>query len=207
MKIKAAKTYWDKKWQGKPKMPVNDFARKCYDLIKNKGFKKLLDLGCGLGADSLYFAKKGFRVTALDCSKTALDRFKVLHPNIKYIQQDIGNLDLKNESFDIIYAHLSLHYFDDQTTTKIFNKIFAILKKGGYVFVKCKSIDDPLYGIGEKTGKDMYKYKKESHTRHFFSEEYMKNKLKKFKITNIQKSSSVYADYRSNFIEAIAVKN
>jgi len=205
--IHTTKIYWDKKWQEKPKMPVNDFARKCYVTIKNKGFKKLLDLGCGLGADSLYFARKGFQVTALDCSQKALEKVNRLHPNIKIIQQDIRNLNFKNESFDLIYAHLSLQYFNDQETTNIFNKLFSILKKGGYIFVKCKSINDPIYGKGKKMGKDMYRYKKGNHTRHFFSEEYMRNKLEKFKILKIRKSSLVYNKYKSNCIETIAMKD
>ncbi len=46
-------------------------------------------------------------------------------------------------------------------------------------------------------------YKKD-HIRHFFSKNYMKEKLNKFKI---RKTSSIYHNYKSAFIEAVAKKN
>ena len=77
------------------------------------------------------------------------------------------------------------------------------MKSGGIIFIKCKSVEDALYGQGEKVGEDMYK---KGHLRHFFSENYMKEKLRDFKILNVRKTSSVYHQYKSNFIEAVATK-
>lgn len=112
---------------------------------------------------------------------------------------------MKDNSFDVVYAHLSLHYFDDETTKKIFKKISFILKPGGYLFVKCKSTDDKLYGVGKKIGIDMYQ-KKGEWLRHFFSKRYMEEMLVDFKIIKIRKSSSVYHSYKSSFIESFAKK-
>jgi hypothetical protein len=77
------------------------------------------------------------------------------------------------------------------------------LKKDGVIFIKCKSIEDALYGQGEKVGEDMYK---QGHLRHFFSEDYIKEKLSNFKILEAKKTSSVYHQYESNFIEAVGTK-
>lgn len=195
--------YWDKKWRDRAKMPVNNFAKRCFSFIKNKRLKTLLDLGCGLGGDALYFAKKGFSVIALDVSKVATCRLRELNPKLKCITGDIRDIPLKDNSFDVIYAHLSLHYFDDKTTTEVFNKLHRVLKKNGFIFIKCKSTDDPLCGQGEKVGENMYKKK---HIRHFFNKEYMQEKLIKFKIIKIRKTASVYNAYKSSFIEAIATK-
>ena len=98
---------------------------------------------------------------------------------------------------------MSLHYFDDKTTDKIFNNLHLALKKQGLLFIKCKSIDDALFGKGQKIAENMYK---KGHTRHFFSKEYMSEKLKKFKVIKISKTSSVYHNYKSAFIEAVATK-
>ncbi len=38
--------------------------------------KHLLDVGCGEGADSVFFAKKGFQVTAMDNNKIYLSRLR-----------------------------------------------------------------------------------------------------------------------------------
>lgn len=155
------------------------------------------------GRDAIFFSEKGYKVTALDHSKEGLKYLKERQPEICCLCQDIAKIKLKANSFDVVYAHLSLHYFDDVITKKIFKKIFNILKPGGLFFVKCKSVDDILYGVGKKVGADMYK-KDGEWARHFFSKEYMKSVLSAFKIIKINKTSSVYHSYKSSFIEAFA---
>jgi len=201
---KKEKEYWESKWDNRPEEKENDFAKRSFDLIKNKKFKKILDLGCGDGRDSKYFAKKGLEVVGVDFSESGIKKIQQNKAeNIKILNKNIEDIVFPNNSFDIVYAHLSLHYFNNETTDKIFNKIYDILKPDGYFFVKCKSTDDSLFGVGEKMGKNMYK---KSHTRHFFSKEYMKEKLTKFKIIKIRKTSSTYNIYKSSFVEAVAKK-
>lgn len=204
------KKLWQTKWSDKTsQLPPNNFAIRAYKLIKPK-HKTLLDLGCGTGRDSLYFAHKGLNVTAADWSQSGLDQLKKLAKkrkvaNLEVIQQDISKLTFKPNSFDVIYAHLSLHYFDDKTTREIFDKLYGLLKQDGLLFVKCKSIDDMLYGQGRKIEKNMYE--RENHVRHFFDKDYMTALLAKFQIIKVRKSSSVYHSYKSSFIEAIAKKS
>lgn len=196
--------YWKNKWIGREKESVNNFARRSFEKIKNKGFKTLLDLGCGDGRDSIYFSGKGFSVTAVDFSESGIAKLKSLNiKNIHCLQKDIKKINFPQSSFDVIYAHLSLHYFDDKTTTRIFQKLLKILRKGGYIFVKCKSTEDPLFGKGKKIGENIYR---KEHTRRFFTKNYMSEKLYGFKIIKIRKTSSVYHQYKSSFIEAIATK-
>jgi ubiquinone/menaquinone biosynthesis C-methylase UbiE len=203
------KKLWQTKWSDKTsQLPPNNFAVRAYKLIKPK-HKTLLDLGCGTGRDSLYFAHKGLKVTAADWSQSGLDQLQKLAKkrkvaNLEVIQQDISKLTFKPNSFDVIYAHLSLHYFDDKTTKEIFGKLHGVLKKDGLLFVKCKSTDDMLYGQGLKIEKNMYERK--NHVRHFFDKDYMTALLAKFQIIKVRKSSSVYHSYKSSFIEAIAKK-
>jgi ubiquinone/menaquinone biosynthesis C-methylase UbiE len=196
-------TYWKNKWSNRIFEPANNFAKRSYKLIKAKNLKTLLDLGCGDGRDSIYFLNKGLQVTAVDFSKSGIEKLKACQNKINCILKDIRNINFADNSFDAIYAHLTLHYFDDKTTTEIFNNLYKILKKGGLIFVKCKSTDDALCGKGKKVGENMYK---KGHIRHFFTKEYMAEKLKKFKIIKVRKTSSVYHEYKSAFIEAVATK-
>lgn len=69
--------------------------------------------------------------------------------------------------------------------------------------MKCKSTDDSLFGKGKRLGENMYK---KSHIRHFFTKKYMTENLKKFRIIKVRKTSSVYHEYKSAFIEAAAEK-
>ncbi|MBT4835062.1 class I SAM-dependent methyltransferase [Candidatus Woesearchaeota archaeon] len=199
--------YWKTKWDKREVEEANDFARRSFSQIKDKNFKTLLDLGCGEGRDSLFFANEGLNVTSVDFSESGIKKLNELGKEkglkINAIQTDIRKINLPDNSFDVIYAHLSLHYFNDEITTQIFEKLFRILKKDGVIFIKCKSIEDALYGQGEKVGEDMYK---QGHLRHFFSEDYIKEKLSNFKILEAKKTSSVYHQYESNFIEAVGTK-
>ena len=195
--------YWKDKWTHHQLEAPNNFAQRAYERIKSKNLKTLLDVGCGNGRDSLYFFQKGLQVTAIDFSESGIQNLKNKEPGIKTLQQNIHDIQFPKNTFDVIYAHLSLHYFDDQTTNTIFHALYAILKEHGLLFVKCKSTNDPLFGKGEMIAEDMYR---EGHVRHFFSKEYMKEKLKDFKILQIRKTNSAYHGTQSSFIEAVAMK-
>ena len=203
------KKLWKQKWIVEDRFTPNDFAKKSFSGIKKRSLKTLLDIGCGVGIDSVFFAQKGLRVTAVDFSESGIEKLNqsIKDKKIKTIipvLSDITNLKFSPSSFDVIYAHLSLQYFDNRTTTKIFNKLYEILYPKGLFFIKCKSTDDRRYGKGKEIEKDMYKLK--GHNRHFFSKEYMAEKLKKFKILKIETTSSTYKENRSSFIEAVAAK-
>lgn len=207
--MKDQQNLWKSIWKNGSKGQTNDFARRSFSDIKNKPFKTLLDLGCGTGVDSIFFAQQDLDVTAVDFSETGLDHLQKAAKksnlnNIHTAQMDFQNLDFPPNSFDVIYSHLTLHYFNDKTTSDIFDNLYGLLKEQGLFFIKCKSVDDSLYGKGEKIEKDMFILN--DHVRHFFSIDYMKKKLHNFKIIEVRKTSSTYHEYQSNFIEAIATK-
>ena len=53
------------------------FALICYeDFVKHK-VQKVLELGCGQGRDSLFFASKGVNIHAIDSSKVAIENLRI----------------------------------------------------------------------------------------------------------------------------------
>jgi len=149
--------YWKNKWSNRPPEQANNFAKRAFKLIKDNNFRTLLDLGCGDGRDSIYFSNKRLNVTAVDFSKSGIEKLKARQNKVNCVPKDIRNINFPENSFDVIYTYLILHYFDDKTTNEIFNNLYKILKRGGLIFVKCKSTDDALYGKGKKVGENMYK--------------------------------------------------
>ena len=103
---------------------------------------RILELGCGQGQDSKYFANLGFEVTATDFSQFALDQIR--DERISKQRVNLSNkLPFENNSFDIIYSHLTLHYFDKERTQSLFDEIYDILKPGGIFATFNNTMDDP----------------------------------------------------------------
>jgi SAM-dependent methyltransferase len=195
--------YWEEKYSNRPHEPATRFAKRAYKLMKANNHKTLLDLGCGSGRDSIYFFNRGLKVTALDSSQIGINKLRSQNEKINSLLEDIRNIKFKENSFDVIYAHLSLHYFDDETTKRIFDNLYRNLKRGGFIFARCKSTEDSLFGQGKKIGENMYK---KEHVRHFFTKEYMAEKLREFKIVKISKISFSRGGNKSSFIDAVATK-
>ena len=84
-------------------------------------------------------------------------------------------LPFRDNTFDVVYARLSLHYFRDSVTKEIFKEIHRILKPDGRLSFLCKSTGDSFYGKGEEIEKDLFEY--EGYMRHFFTENYAKECL------------------------------
>lgn len=185
--------------------PTN-FAEEVQSLIPPHS--KIIELGCGVGNDSAYFARQGHNVLATDFSNVAIEnnkkRFK--ENNLHFEILDMSKpMDFSDNLFDVVYARLTLHYFTDKVTKAIFKEIYRILKPNGLLCFLCKSTNDPLYGKGEQIEKDMFE--ENNHVRHFFSKEYIKECIEE--IFNIQKLKTGQEDFYnspSGFIKVIAAK-
>ena len=194
---------WQNAWKDKSDRSPNPFAKIVWNLLKNKNVKTLLDIGCGDGRDAVFFATQGLTVTAIDFSESGIAVLRSLNPQIIAKVVDLRDMHFPDASFDVIYAHLSLHYFDNSVTEKIISNIHRMLKGGGYFALKCKSVHDPLYGQGEKVGEDLFRLE---HTRHFFSLPYTKELLRQFRVLSLQEGTDSYDGKTSCFVEAIAEK-
>lgn len=101
---------------------------------------RILEVGAGTGAYSLYYAKKGYRVDAVELVKSNVDIFK---NNIKK-DMDItvtqGNaLDLsmyEDNTFDITLVLGPIyHLFKKQDIDKAIKEAIRVTKKGGIIYI------------------------------------------------------------------------
>lgn len=139
--------YWDKMhtekysksdWNDKPSL----FLEYALQYFPPSG--SVLDVGTGQGQDAIHFQRLGYAVTATDYSDVALCSAKEKNNKVNFIKMDTGRgLNFKDNSFDIVYSHMSLHYFDMEITRAIFKNIYKILKPGGVFAMIANTVDDP----------------------------------------------------------------
>lgn len=80
--------------------------------------KKVLEIGCGIGTDTINFARAGAQVTAVDLTENSLEvartRARVfgLEDRVRFVQANVEELNrtLAPEPFDLIYSFGVLHH-------------------------------------------------------------------------------------------------
>lgn len=114
-----------------------------------KGYKKILDLGTGLGRHAVYFAKQGFEVDAIDISDYAVEHLNAWknqeNLSINVSSGDMLNLPYADDTFDCIFAYHVIAHSDTQGVRKILSEIERVLKSGGEIFVSFSSKDSTDY--------------------------------------------------------------
>lgn len=95
--------------------------------------KKLLDLGCGAGENSVYFAKKGALCVATDYSPGMVEvALKLAETNGVKIEGCTANameLEFPDNTFDIVYASNLLHHLPEPKLA--IREMHRVLKPGG----------------------------------------------------------------------------
>lgn len=141
-------------------------------ILKECKNRKVIDLGCGTGNNSLYLSERGFSVTACDYSEEALKIINKNLPQVKTLEFDLTHkFPFEDDSIKLIIADLSLHYFTEETTKIIFEEIKRVLLKDGYLIFRVNSVTDYSYGAGTGIEIEKHFYDTKYGYKRFFDEE------------------------------------
>lgn len=199
-------THWSKLYAHDfPLTGSSDFVRAIAPILLDRSH--VLELGCGSGDDAKYLSKFGHEVTACDFVEAVISRNRErfcdkegLTFRVMRTDEPFPNAD---DTFDVVYAHLTLHYFRHDVTKAIFDEILRVLGPGGVLAFACKSDQDPLYGQGTMIEPDMFELN--GHVRHFFSEAYARQCLAgTFVIEHLAMRSVELYGKMSSVVEVIA---
>jgi SAM-dependent methyltransferase len=110
---------------------------------------KLLEVGCGIGVDSVQLAKCGFDVTAVDLTENALAvaRENAARAGVT-IDFRLGNaegLDFPDETFDAVYSFGVLHHTPDIEAAVA--EVHRVLKPGGIAYVMLYARDSVVNAV------------------------------------------------------------
>jgi len=139
----------------------NEIARKVLSYIPDDFSGKLLDVpvGTAVFTQHKWSSLKNAHITCLDYSTDMLEQAKRRldgKAHINFIQGDVGNLQMDDESFDIVLSMNGFHAFPDKQ--KAFRETCCVLKSGGdfiacfYIRGKSKRTDWLVKNILAKKG-------------------------------------------------------
>ncbi|TGG80088.1 MAG: methyltransferase domain-containing protein [Aphanocapsa feldmannii 277cV] len=109
----------------------------------------VLDLCCGGGAAAGSLLRRGFVVTALDCSAAALDRAAKRYPELIPVQGLAENPPLADQSFAGIQVSLALHEFGPDALDVLLRSARRLLRPGGWLVVLDLHPAPPLLKLGQ----------------------------------------------------------
>jgi ubiquinone/menaquinone biosynthesis C-methylase UbiE len=205
------KSYWDKAhiekysksdWANKPSL----FLQYALQYFPKSG--SVLDIGTGQGQDAIHLQFLGYQVTAIDYSDVALKNAKKKTNGVTFLKVDTAKgLPFNDESFDVAYSHMALHYFDMKTTKKVFEDIHRILKPGGILAIITNTVDDPERHSRDYTKIEDNFYKTDRLVKRYFSIEDMKNvTIGLFESLVLDNKGETYKDEIKSLIRFIGKK-
>jgi ubiquinone/menaquinone biosynthesis C-methylase UbiE len=108
------------------------------DLVQNKEWNTMLDLGCGDGSHLYALNKRGLTegkiVYAVDLSENRVNRAKSIDQNYRCYVDDACNLkNIPSESIDLLISYQVIEHVDDDEI--MVQEIRRVLRKGGTAFI------------------------------------------------------------------------
>ena len=143
--------HWSKYYSSES-IPLNPslFAIKVNNEIEKNS--KLIEIGCGNGRDSSFFAGEGHTVVALDPSESAIETCRNNDVNF-LIDYKLGTLPDLIQSisgkFNLVYSRFVIHAMPLVEEKLTIESAAKILHPGGKLFIECRSINDPMARQGE----------------------------------------------------------
>ena len=193
-KLDQQSQHWEYNFSNKPEMfglKPSLAATKSIKLFKEKNIKNIVELGAGLGRDTIFFANNSINVEALDYSLNAI---KIINQKIEksnlfnFVTTKIFDirekLPFSDNSIDGFFSHmLYCMALSNNDIENLNNEICRILKPNGINLYTVRHTNDGDYKKGTHRGEDLYE--NDGFIVHFFSEDKIKRLLSGFELIDI----------------------
>ena len=135
-----------KKYGFKFPFKPDPLAAKAFRYCKGK---RLLDVGCGEGTDSAFFAqKKKFKITAFDVNREYLNRFRAYRrdqklSNISILERSATTYSYPPNTYDVINCLLVICCMKRSQFERIIGPLKRSVKPGGIIIMSSRNYLDP----------------------------------------------------------------
>lgn len=162
---------WDPIWnsvfstQAWGKYPNEDLIRFVagnYYKAPKRADVRLLEIGCGPGANVWYMAREGFTTCGVDGSEAAIAQAKArLDREVpgwsgELRVADIDKLPFTDETFDAVIDNDAVCCNSWEASQAIYAEAWRVLKKGGRLFSRTLGVGSWGDGEGEQVGRDAW---------------------------------------------------
>lgn len=181
------KNYWDSFYDGFS----FDIPSQFCTLTATEVCKKtaIVEFGCGNGRDSIFFARHGYSITAMDLSSEAIKKNLEKTSNMKGINflqgdvvdhksvtQAINTTRTKKEESLVVYSRFFLHTLNQPQEDSFISSLDQILIKGDKLYFEFRSKEDAsidkVYGEHYRRFIDNDKFVENIEVKHNFDIEY-----------------------------------
>ncbi len=174
--------FWETNFRDKQAMWGSDPADSAIttaNLFLEKGLKDVLIPGFGYGRNAKVFTDKGFNVTGIEISQTAIALAKQRHgDHITVHHGSVGEMPFDNNIYDGIFCYALIHLLNEEERASLIKDCYNQLAPGGYMVFVAIATSTPAYGEGiqldddwfeTRHGVQLFYYKPESIKKEFGS--------------------------------------
>ncbi len=158
--------------------------------FKKKGVKRILDFYCGAGRNSIFLAKRGFKIYGFDKSEMAIQMALTKQARAKTkvkfkLSMLKGKLPYKDSFFDAVIAVRALYQAKMADIEKYVKEIDRITKTGGYFYIESDQHftwqRKRVYGQIKTREDGTYRHGSRGNYYHYFTKTELKNLFGNYK--------------------------
>lgn len=155
---------WDTRWQSDSGRQgwldaEADVIQTALPALQERG-ARALDLGCGVGRHSLFLARQGFDVTAMDGSPAGLDYARAQAAEagleITFAEGFMTDLPFADAAFDYILSWNVIYHGDGPVVRRAIDEIRRVLRPGGLYQGTMLSKRHGNFGLGREVAPDTW---------------------------------------------------
>jgi tellurite methyltransferase len=163
-RLATAHQDWDRRWTAADQRErweePEEFVRRLVPRLRERGTRRVVDVGCGIGRHAHFLAAEGFVSVGVDASESGLayarEQARRAGLAVDYRQARFYELPLDDGSFDVAIAWNVVYHGDGEIASRGIDEIRRVLVPGGLYVGTMLSKRNTTYGLGHEVRPDTF---------------------------------------------------